>query len=88
LIGAGAIPFPGVSGLTAVVDPAITEGVAFLVDKQNGARLAEGPKTTRRYYDEEKDAEVIKMNDFNEYLIVNPDQAKVSRVFNQKITFV
>ncbi len=87
LIGAGSLPFPGVSGLTAVVDPAITEGVAFLVDKQNGARLAEGPKTTRRYYDEEKDAEVIKMNDFNQYLIVNPDVAKVNRKFNAKITF-
>lgn len=88
LIGAGALPFPGVSGLTAVVDPAITEGVAFLVDKMNGSRLAEGPKTTRRYFDEEKDAEVIKLLDFNEYLIVNPDQTKVTRKFNAKITFV
>jgi len=88
LIGAGAIAFPGVSGLTAVVDPAITEGVAFLVDKINGSRLAEGPKTTRRYFDEERDAEVIKFNDFNQYLIVNPDVAKVNRKFNAKITFV
>lgn len=87
VIGAGALPFPGVSGLTAVVDPSITEGTAFLVDKVNGSRLAEGPKTTRRYYDEERDAEVIKINDFNEYLIVNPDQAKVTRTFNKKITF-
>jgi len=88
LIGAGAIPFPGVSGLTAVVDPAITEGVAFLVDKINGSRLAEGPKTTRRYFDEEKDAEVIKFLDFNQYLIVNPVIAKVDRKFNAKVTFV
>jgi len=88
LIGAGALPFPGVSGLTVVVDPAITEGVAFLVDKINGSRLAEGPKTTRRYFDEERDAEVIKLLDFNQYLIVNPDQAKVTRKFNRKITFV
>ena len=87
LIGAGSLPFPGVSGLTAVVDPAITEGVAFLVDKINGSRLAEGPKTTRRYFDEEKDAEVIKLLDFNEYKIVNPDQTKVTRKFNAKITF-
>jgi len=87
LIGAGALPFPGVSGLTVVVDPAITEGVAFLVDKMNGSRLAEGPKTTRRYFDEEKDAEVIKLLDFSEYLIVNPDQTKVTRKFNRKITF-
>jgi len=88
LIGAGALPFPGVSGLTVVVDPAITEGVAFLVDKMNGSRLAEGPKTTRRYFDEEKDAEVIKLLDFSEYLIVNPDVTKVNRKFNAKITFV
>ena len=87
LIGAGALPFPGVSGLTVVVDPAITEGVAFLVDKINGSRLAEGPKTTRRYFDEEKDAEVIKLLDFSEYLIVNPDVTKVNRKFNAKITF-
>lgn len=87
LIGAGALPFPGVSGLTVVVDPAITEGVAFLVDKMNGSRLAEGPKTTRRYFDEEKDAEVIKLLDFSEYLIVNPDVTKVNRKFNAKITF-
>ena len=87
LIGAGVIPFPGVSGLTAVIDPAITEGVAFLVDKMNGSRLAEGPKTTRRYFDEERDAEVIKLNDFNQYLIVNPDQNIVQRKFNKKITF-
>ncbi len=87
LIGAGSLPFPGVSGLTVVVDPAITEGVAFLVDKMNGSRLAEGPKTTRRYFDEEKDAEVIKMLDFNEYLIVNPDTNKVNRKFNAKISF-
>ncbi len=87
LIGAGVIPFPGVSGLTAVVDPAIAEGVAYLVDKVNGSRLAEGPKTTRRYFDEERDAEVIKMLDFNQYLIVNPDQSKVTRTFNKKITF-
>ena len=88
LIGAGALPFPGVSGLTVVVDPAVTEGVAFLVDKMNGSRLAEGPKTTRRYFDEEKDAEVIKLLDFSEYLIVNPDTTKVDRKFNAKITFV
>ena len=88
VIGAGAMPFPGVNGLTAVVDPTIPAGSAYLVDKLNGARLAEGPKTTRRYFDEERDAEVIKINDFNQYVIVNPDQAKVTRKFNAKITFV
>jgi len=88
IIGAGVLPFPGISGLTAVVDPSLTAGVAFLVDKMNGSRLAEGPKTTRRWFDEERDAEVIKYLDFNEYLIVNPDQTKVKRKFNKKITFV
>jgi len=87
IIGAGVLPFPGVAGLTAVVDPSLASGAAFLVDKINGSRLAEGPKTTRRWFDEERDAEVIKLLDFNEYLIVNPDQTKVTRKFNAKITF-
>ena len=87
IIGAGVIPFPGVSGLTAIVDPSLAAGAAFLVDKMNGSRLGEGPKITRRYYDEERDAEVIKLLDFNQFLIVNPDQAKVTRKFNAKITF-
>lgn len=87
VIGAGVAPFPGVSGLTAVVDPSLPAGIAYLVDKMNGARLAEGPKITRRYYDEERDAEVVKFLDFNQYKIVNPDQAIVTRKFNKKISF-
>lgn len=87
VIGAGVLPFPGVAGLTAVVDPSLATGTAYLVDKMNGSRLAEGPKTTRRWFDEERDAEVIKLLDFNEFKIVSPDQAKVARTFNKKITF-
>jgi hypothetical protein len=86
-IGAGVAPFPGVSGLTAVIDIEVPEGIAFLVDKLNGARIAEGPKIQRRYYDENRDAEAIKMLDFNEFKIVRPDQAKVTREFAQRITF-
>lgn len=87
IIGAGVLPFPGVAGLTAIVDPSMATGTAYLVDKMNGSRLAEGPKITRRYFDEEKDSEVIKLLDFNEFLIVNPDQDKVTRTFNKKILF-
>lgn len=87
VIGAGVMPFPGIAGLTAVVDPSLAAGEAFLVDKVNGSRLAEGPKTTRRYFDEEKDAEVIKLNDFNQYRMVNPDQNKVKRKFSWRIRF-
>ena len=87
VIGAGVLPFPGVAGLTAIVDPSLTPGIAYLVDKMNGSRLAEGPKTTRRWFDEERDAEVIKLLDFNEFKIVNPDQTKVTRKLNAKITF-
>ena len=87
VIGAGVVPFPGIAGLTAIVDPSLAEGIAYLVDKENGSRLGEGPKTTRRYFDEEKDADVIKLLDFNEFIIVSPDQTKVTRKFNRKITF-
>ena len=88
LIGAGVSPFPGVSGLTAVIDPLVPEGEAYLVDKINAARLAEGPKIQRRYYDENRDAEAVKTLDFNQFLIVRPDQAKVTREFAQQISFV
>ena len=87
VIGAGVLPFPGVAGLTAIVDPSLATGTAFLVDKMNGSRLGEGPKTTRRYFDEERDAEVIKLLDFNEFIIVSPDQSIVTRTFNKKISF-
>lgn len=87
VIGAGVLPFPGIAGLTAVVDPTIDSGAAYLIDKMNGARLGEGPKLTRRYYDEERDAEVVKYLDFNQFIIVNPDQSLVKRKFNKKITF-
>lgn len=87
VIGAGVAPFPGVSGLTAVIDPTIDEGAAYLMDKMNGARLGEGPKITRRYYDEERDAEVVKFLDFNQFIVVNPDQTLVVRKFNKKISF-
>jgi hypothetical protein len=87
VIGAGVAPFPGVSGLTAVIDPKVPVKTAYLVDKINGARLAEGPKITRRYYDEERDAEAIKVSDFNQFKIVIPAVAKVNRKFVTKLTF-
>jgi len=87
VIGAGTAPFPGVSGLTAVIDPTVADGAAYLIDKMNGARLAEGPKITRRYYDEERDAEVVKYLDFNQFKIIQPDQNVVKRKFSWKVTF-
>ncbi len=87
VIGAGVAPFPGVSGLTAVIDPVLPANTAYLVDKLNGARLAEGPKIQRRYYDEERDAEAIKTLDFNQFKIIRPTQTKVSRKFALKLTF-
>ncbi len=85
VIGAGEAPFPGVSGLTCIIDPKVPLNTAYLIDKVNGARLAEGPKLMRRYYDEERDAEVIKVSDFNQYLVVLPDVAKVDRSFATKL---
>ena len=86
-IGAAYGPFPGVDGLTAVIDTSVADNTGYLIDKLNGARLAEGPKIERRYYDEERDAEAIKILDFNQYLIVKPDSAKVNRSFSTKLTF-
>lgn len=87
VIGAGVVPFPGIPNLTGVIDPMVPEGVGYLIDKMNGARLAEGPKITRRFYDEEKDAEAIKVSDFNQYKIVTPTTTKVNRLFTKKLTF-
>ena len=85
VIGAGVAPFPGVSGLTAVIDTMVPANTAYLIDRLNGTRLAEGPKIERRYYDEERDAEAIKMLDFNEYKVVKT--SNVDRIFSRKITF-
>jgi hypothetical protein len=84
----GVVPFPGIPGITAVVDAMITnDDVMFAVNKANALRLGQGPVIMRRYYDEERDAEVIKKLDFNQYIAVKEQLTKLTRDFGMTIPF-
>ena len=84
----GVVPFPGIPGITAVVDAMVTnDDVMFAVNKSNALRLGQGPVIMRRYYDEERDAEVVKKLDFNEYIAVKSQLTKLTRDFGMTIPF-
>ncbi len=84
----GVVPFPGLPGITAVVDAMITnDDVMFAINKANALRLGQGPVIMRRYYDEERDAEVVKKLDFNQYIAVNEQLTKLDRKFGMTIPF-
>lgn len=85
LNGGGVVPLPGIMGVTAVIDVTLPDDTIFCVNKPNGLRLGEGPKIMRRYYDEEKDAEAIKILDFHEYLSVNDKLTDLTRNFGMEI---
>lgn len=85
LNGGGVVPLPGVQGVTAVVDVHVPDDTIYAVNKPNGLRLGEGPKIMRRYYDEERDAEAIKMIDFHEHLAVNDKLTDLTRKFGMEI---
>lgn len=85
LNGGGIVPMPGINGVTAVVDVHVPDNTIFAVNKPNGLRLGEGPKIMRRYYDENRDAEAIKILDFHEYLSVNDKITKLTRKFGMEI---
>jgi len=83
----GVTTLPGFSdGKTAVIDSAIPDNTIYASNKQLGLRLGEGPKIMRRYRDEEKDAEAIKVVDFNQYIAVNDQISKIDRNFGMTIT--
>ena len=84
----GVVPFPGIPGITAVVDPMITnDNVMFAINKANALRLGQGPVIMRRYYDEERDGEVVKKLDFNQYIAVKTQLTKLTRDFGMTIPF-
>jgi len=84
--GGGIIDMPGIPGVTAVIDPLIEDDRIFAINKPNCLRLGEGPKIMRRYYDEERDSEVVKKLDFHEYIAVNDQLTKIDRDFGITIT--
>jgi len=84
--GGGIIEMPGIPGVTAVIDPLIEDDKIFAINKPNALRLGEGPKIMRRYYDEERDSEVVKKLDFHEYIAVNDQLTKIDRNFGITIT--
>ncbi len=79
--GGGVIDMPGIPGVTAVIDPLIEDNKIFAINKPNCLRLGEGPKIMRRYYDEERDSEVVKKLDFHQYIAVNDQLTKIDRQF-------
>jgi len=84
----GIVPFPGIPGITAVVDAMITnDDVMYAINKSNALRLGQGPVIMRRYYDEERDGEVVKKLDFNQYIAVNGQLTKLTRKFGLTIPF-
>lgn len=85
LAGGGVVPLPGIQGVTAVVDVTIQDNTIYAFNKPNALRKGEGAKIMRRYYDEEKDAEAIKVIDFHQYLAVNKQISKLQRKFGMTI---
>jgi hypothetical protein len=84
----GVVPFPGIPGITAVIDPMITnDDVMFAINKANALRLGQGPVIMRRYYDEERDSEVVKKLDFVQYIAVKSQLTKLTRDFGMTIPF-
>ena len=43
----------------------------YCLDSRNALRLGEGPKLTRKYRDEERDADIIRMTDFFQHMCVD-----------------
>lgn len=84
--GGGVIDLPGIPGVTAIIDPLIEDNRIYAINKPNALRLGEGPKILRRYYDEERNATVIKKLDFHEYIAVNDQLTKIDRDFGITIT--
>jgi hypothetical protein len=77
---------PGIMGVTAVVDVSVPDDVIYAINKPNALRLGEGAKIMRRYYDEDRDAEAIKILDFNQYLAVAEQITKLTRKFGMTIS--
>ena len=67
----GIFPFPGLAGITAIVDVEVPDDRIYAINKPNALRLGEGPKLIRRYEDNERDALAVKVIDFNEHLSVD-----------------
>lgn len=85
LAGGGVVPMPGIQGVTAVVDVTLPDNIVYAFNKPNCFRLGEGAKIMRRYYDEERDAEAVKVLDFHQYLCCQKQLTKISRKFGGKI---
>jgi len=68
----GVTTMPGFPNITAVIEPEMPDDnkIRFF-NRANGLRIAQGPKLYRRYYDEDKDAESVKILDFVQFLSVD-----------------
>ena len=68
LNGGGVVALPGLMGLTGVFDVHMPDNEIYLVNKQQHLGVGEGPKTTRKYFDERRNADGVKYIDFVQYL--------------------
>ena len=87
IAGGGVVNMPGLANITAIVDVHVPDYELYAINKTNALRLAEGPKLMRRYYDEERDANAIKVIDFHQHLAVNTQLTKLDRKYGMKIEF-
>ena len=85
LHGGGVVPMPGIQGVTAIVDSTVPNDTIYAINKPNAMRKGEAAKIMRRYYDEERDAEAIKILDFNQYLSVDAQITKLTRKFGMTV---
>ncbi len=83
----GIYDFPGLADVKAIVDVQFENDKMVLINKPNALRLGEGPKMMKRYEDNSRDAEAIKVIDFNQYLAVNEQITKLTRKFGYTVTF-
>jgi len=83
----GVFPSSMITGITDIVDPSVDDDVIYAINKPNALRLGEGPKMMKRYEDNAKDAEAIKVIDFNQYIAVNDQLTKVVRKYGMIIPF-
>ena len=72
-------PNGGVTGfpsVTAIIEPELERGTdnkVYFLNKANALRTAQGPTLYRRYYDEDKHAELVSILDFVQFLSVDKE---------------
>ena len=84
----GVTQLAGFPGITAIIEPELGDNEKiYLLNKANALRIAQGPTLYRRYYDEERDAESVKILDFVQFLSVD-ETINHSAIGNRYFSFL